>query len=211
MSDLFYDIVVFFGRHPFWVSERAVVLNPCATDRPGPFILACTHTSPYDVPLLMRHSYRRIDFVSIVEVFSKPLAGWFYGSMNAFPIDRSKPDSPKVRVILDRLAKGRVIGMFPEGRFRRGEASVVYSKQIRPGIGRLAKLANVPIVPVVVVNSVAYSRWQSWLPFRRTRYAIGFGEPIEPNAEAEEIERTLIEAMVELHTRLERQTGISIA
>ena len=46
-------------------SSRPLVLHPERARRDGAFILAANHTSPYDVPLLMRHTPRRLDFVNI--------------------------------------------------------------------------------------------------------------------------------------------------
>src|SRR5438045_3002539 len=112
MGDAFYRFVVLTGRMPFWISSRPVVLHAERARRAGPFILAANHTSPYDVPLLMRHTPRRLDFVSIIEVFRNPLVAWFYSHMNAFPVDRSRRDPATVRIILDRLARGRVVAMF---------------------------------------------------------------------------------------------------
>lgn len=201
MSDPFYDALTRLGRPAFWVSSRPIVVHADVTDRPGAYLLAANHTSAYDIPILMRHCRRRIDFVSIAEVFRNPFTAWLYGNMNAFPLERSRPDSPAVRTILDRLRAGRVVGVFPEGGFRTGEASVVHSRRIRPGIGRLALLANVPIVPCVIVDSAAYRRFTSWLPLRRTRYRIAFGEAISPKGTAEAIETRLVDAFVELHQR----------
>src|SRR5688572_6064556 len=101
---------------PFWVSSRPTVMGIEHARRDGPFIVASNHLSPYDVALLMRHSPRRLDFVSIVEVFRHPLMAWFYSNMNAFPLDRHRGDPKTVRIILDRLERGRVVAMFPEGR-----------------------------------------------------------------------------------------------
>lgn len=202
MSDLFYDTLVLLGRHPFWVSSRPTVLNAGVTNRVGPFILAANHTSPYDIPILMRHCRRRIDFVSIREVFRHPFTRWLYGNMNAFPLERARPDSPAVRTILDRLGRGRVVGMFPEGGFRRGEASVIHSRIIRPGIGRLAKIANVPIVPCAIIGSENYGHPMSWLPLRRTRYGIAFGDPILPEADTDRIEARLIDAIIACYAEL---------
>ena len=203
MSDAFYRTLLVLGRPAFWTSSRPTVLNAAATARPGAFILAANHTSPYDVPILMLHCRRRIDFVSITEVFCNPFTAWLYGNMNAFPLERSRPDLPAVRTILDRLSRGRVIGMFPEGGFRVGEASVIHSRKIRSGIGRIAVLADVPIIPCIIIGSERYSRFTSWLPLRRTKYAVAFGEMIAPNATAEEIEAKLIDAFVALHTQLQ--------
>ncbi len=208
MSDAFHKVVRFFGRHVFWASSRPVVLHVERTDREGPFILAANHHSPYDVPLMMRHATRMLDFVSIVEVFRNPFVAWFYGSMNAFPLDRSKPDSPTVRIILDRLERGRAIAMFPEGGFRRLEDSVVTGGRMRPGVGRIAQMANVPVVPCVVVGSNVYARVSSWLPIRRARYGITFGEPLtidqslDKAAGASLLEDQLREAFMRLYEDL---------
>ena len=179
-----------------------MVIGAEHTRRDGPFILAATHQSPYDIPLLMRHCARPLDFVSIVEVFKNPFVAWFYGSMNAFPLDRSRRDPATVRVILDRLSKGRAVAMFPEGGFRRGADSVVHSRRIKPGIGRLAQLAGVPVIPCVIVNSIAYSRVISWLPIGRTKYAIAFAAPLLPTDDPAALEVRLIDAFVDLHAML---------
>lgn len=210
MSDAFYNFLWCIGSPAFIVSGRPTVINAAVTRRDGACIIASNHQSPYDVPLIIRHAARNVDFVSIVEVFRHKFLGWFYGSMNAFPIDRSRPDSPTIRIILDRLSRGRVIGMFPEGRFRKGPDSVIHTGIIRPGIGRIANLAAAPVIPCVVVGSEQYSRFTSWLPLRRTRYAVAFGEPIDPKLPPDEIEKQLVVAMQTLHRRL-ASSGFSIA
>src|SRR3954468_12639803 len=169
MSDRFYDIVVFIGRFPFWVSSRVTLLHLDRAARDGAYILACSHTSPYDIPVLMRSSPKRLDFVSIAEVFAKPFVGWFFGNMNAFALDRGRRDSATVRIILDRLARGRSVVMFPEGHIRKPEQSVVRGAPFRGGVARIARLAGAPILPVVAWGTPAYSRFTAWLPHRRTR------------------------------------------
>jgi 1-acyl-sn-glycerol-3-phosphate acyltransferase len=210
MSDAFYNVVWTVCAPAFLVSGSPTVIGIEHTRRDGAFILAANHQCAYDVPLLMLHVRRKIDFVSIVEVFRKPLVGWFYGSLNAFPLDRSKPDSPTVRVILDRLTRGRVVGMFPEGRFRTGAASMVHTRQIKPGIARIAQLAGVPIVPCAIIGSPAYSKFKSWLPRKRTRYGLAFGKPIRPEGEPSSIELKLSDAIASLHGELAGRLGFGI-
>src|SRR4051794_40364904 len=180
MSDWFYTAVVTLGTHVFWLSSKPVVIGLEHTRGKGAFIIASTHQSPYDVALLMRHAVRHLDFVSTTEVFANPLLRWFYGSLNAFPLDRSKRDPATVRPILTRLERGRVVALFPEGRLRPGADSVVHTRQIRRGVGGIARMARVPIVPCAIINSVAYSRAASWLPIGRVKYGIAFGPPILP-------------------------------
>jgi len=145
-----------------------------------PIILAANHTSPIDVPLLILHVPRKLDFVSSTEVFAIPGVGRFYRAMNAFPLDRSRPDSGTVRVILDRLKAGRTIAMFPEGGFRLQDRSVLHGGAIRPGIGRIARIAQTPVVPCAIEDSLSYMRAGAWLPLRRTRYGVAFGSPMAP-------------------------------
>jgi 1-acyl-sn-glycerol-3-phosphate acyltransferase len=201
MSDTFYRIVRGLGGHVFSLSGAAVVTGLENVPRSGACLIASNHTSPYDVPLLIHHVPRLLDFVSIVEVFRYPAVGWFYGNMNAFALDRHKPDVPTVRTIMNRLERGRVVVMFPEGGFRRGEASVLRGGKLRPGIGRLVNVAGVPLVPAVVINSAAYAKVRAWLPLRGTRYAIAIGEAISNEHAPDEIEARLVAAMVRLYEK----------
>ncbi len=194
MSDAFYRFIRTVGSPIFDLTARPTVRGVEHIPAHGPFILACTHQSYFDVPILIRHTPRLLDIVSITEVFRNPLVAWFYGSLNAFPLERSRADPATVRTILTRLEKGRVVAMFPEGRLQTGDASVLHSGKIRRGVGRIATLANVPIVPCVILNSAAYIRPAAWLPFRRTRYTLAYGPPIPPTAEPEAIEADLVAA-----------------
>ena len=203
MSDRFYNFVWGAGCHVFWLTSKPVVIGADRTKIDGPFILAATHSSAYDIPLLIRHTRRVIDFVSTVEVFSQgKLFAWFYRSLGAFPLDRSKPDAPTVRTILDRLANGRVVAIFPEGGIKKEQHAVYNTRKMRPGIGRIAKLANVPIVPVVLLGSIAYSKWWSWLPIRQVRYGVIYGEPIVPDQNDLATEELLIARFVSLNGQL---------
>jgi 1-acyl-sn-glycerol-3-phosphate acyltransferase len=208
VSDLFYNFIWLVGSHPFLLSSRTVVLHRERLKRPGGYILASTHLSEFDVAVLIVKSPRKLDWVSIVEVFRKPFVGWFYGSMNAFPLDRSRPDSPTVRVILDRLARGRVVAMFPEGNIRTPETSVLNGGHFKPGVARIAQLADVPVVPCVVLGAGAYTRVKSWLPIKRVRWGINIGEPLTVRKDLDKHEATtefgdrLRSAYLELHEEL---------
>lgn len=205
MSDVFYKVIRAIGRPCFWVCSRPVVVGLEHLPARGPFILAATHQSPYDVALLIRHADRLLDFVSITEVFRNPFVAWFYGGMNAFPLERSRPDAATVRVILNRLEAGRAVAMFPEGRICADEQSVVHTGRIRAGLGRIATLTGAPIVPCVIVNSSAFSRIASWLPLRRTVYGISVGEPMEPTGESADLERVYVETVQRMHADLVAQ------
>ena len=183
--DLFYRGLVRLGRFPMWVTSRPIIVEAHHAAREGGYILASNHFSPYDIPILMRSTPRRLDFVSIIEFFQKPFVAWLFSNMNAFPLDRHHADPKTVRLILDRLARGRVIAMFPEGDMRNEQTSVVNGGPFRAGLLRIATLANVPIIPVVIDGSAAYSNLINMLPLRRVRYGLIYGQPIDVRDEQE--------------------------
>ena len=194
MSDFMYRWVVRLGYPAFWVSSRPVVLHrERQTEPEGAYLLAPNHLSAYDVPCLMAQAPRGglIDFVSITELFQNRLSRWFLSGVNAFPLDRSRVDGPTVRIILDRLARGRVVAMFPEGRIRKPAESVLNGGDVKPGIARIAQLAGVPIIPCVILGTGAYARFKSWLPLKQVRYGVNYGKPIYPRTDVDEDEARL--------------------
>jgi 1-acyl-sn-glycerol-3-phosphate acyltransferase len=213
VSEAFYDVIRFVGRHVFWLTSRPLVLHAERLRRAGAFIVAANHQSPYDVPLLIRHAGRHLDFVSITEVFRNPFVAWFYGSMNAFPLDRARRDSLAVRTIIERLKKGRAIAMFPEGRLTPLKDSVVSGGRIRPGIGRIAQMTGAPVIPVAIVDSRVYGRVSAWLPIRRMRYGMLVGEPLVARADLDKaksarvLEEELKTALVRLYAELSAAMG----
>jgi 1-acyl-sn-glycerol-3-phosphate acyltransferase len=176
------------GSCVFRACSKPVVLHASRANRPGAYLLVAPHLSPFDVPLLYRHTPRKLDFVSITELFAYRFIRWLYGSMNAFPLDRSRADSAAVRTILDRLARGRVVAMFPEGGLRTLERSVLRGGRMRSGTGRIAQLAGVPVIPAVVLGATKFAHFVAWLPLRRVRYGVIYGEPIEIDPRADTLE-----------------------
>ena len=208
MSDLAYKIVWHTCHPVIWVTSRPTVLHRERVDVPGAYILAPNHLSPYDVPCLMAASPRNLDFVSIVEAFRNPLVALLYGSVNVFPLDRSRPDSPTVRIILDRLRRGRVVAMFPEGSLRDEQNSVLVGAPFKPGVARIAQLADAPVVPTVIVGTKGYANPLKWAPIRGLRYGVNFGEPIRVRKDVDKAEAVTLflgemkQAYLDLHAEL---------
>lgn len=206
--DRFYRFVVAVGRAIFRVSSRPVVLHAQRVPVSGGALLASNHTSHYDVACLMNSCPRPIDFVSIVEVERRPLVAAFFRRLNCVFLDRARSDAVTAKAILARLRAGRLVGIFPEGRLTPAEASVLRGGEIVSGIGQLAQLTNAPVVPCVVLDTANFAGFAPWLPLRRTRYAVAFGEPIVvrgdlPRREARlDLEDRWRRSLLELETEL---------
>jgi 1-acyl-sn-glycerol-3-phosphate acyltransferase len=213
MPDAFYRIVRAIGRPVVWSCSRATVLHRERVDRArGPMLIAPNHLSPYDVSCLIASTDQLLDFVSIVEVFRKPLAGWFLGRMNAFPLDRGRADPATVRKIVDRLERGRKVVMFPEGQIRTPARSLLNGGGFNPSVARLARLGAAPIVPCVVLGTGGFGRVSAWLPTKSVRYGVAFGEaiPVEQEADEDEALARLTRAYQNLYTELRSATGLTV-
>jgi 1-acyl-sn-glycerol-3-phosphate acyltransferase len=188
MSDLAYRIVVNACLPAFLVSGSPVLLGRENVPRKGAGILAPTHLSHYDVPVLMGHTPRNIDFMSVVEFLGMPFVGWLFTHMNCFFLDRGRSDMKAVRTGLEKLKQGRFISMFPEGRIRDFEDSIVHGKPFKPGLARIAYLSGAPVIPCVVLGADAYKKPTAWMPLRRIQYGIIYGQPLTARTDLEERE-----------------------
>lgn len=156
------------------------VFHPERSATPGPWILAANHISHFDPPLISIASRRMIDWMAMKDLFKHPAVISYFDIIGTFPTDRDNVDRASVKTTLNRLKIGRVVGMFPEGGIRAGSTSVLEGAPMRPGSGAMAQMANVPIIPCVVLGTDRLYNRKNWRPFGRTPFWIGFGELIHP-------------------------------
>lgn len=145
----------------------------------GAFLLAGNHISHFDPPFLTMVSPRKIDWMAMAELFENKLLARWLRSVDTFPVDRHRVDRTAVKVAIAKLRAGHVVGMFPEGGIRDGEASMLYGAPGRGGIGTLAYMADVPVIPFVILGSDKMYAKSAWNPFRKTEVWIAFGAPIQ--------------------------------
>ncbi len=197
-------------RPIFWVSQRVRVVGLEHVDRPGGYLLAANHHNAMDIPGLMYITPRLIEFVSTLQITQHPLVGPFYRRFQPIPLNRGIVDSRTLREVVRRLQAGRGGGIFPEGRLCPEEESVTNGGGHRPGLGRIARLAGVPIVPAAILDAGSMMRPTAWLPLKRNRFAVAFGEPLwvrrdlEPREAQQELEARWRAAVMGLAAELKR-------
>lgn len=126
-----------------WRVEGARHL-PCT----GP-VLICSNHFHWADPLAVAWASRRpVHFMAKVELFRNRLVGAALRSVGAFPVNRSQVDPSAIKESLGHLARGRVLGIFPEGtRSQSGELQQAYG-----GAAFLAIKGRAPIVPVALAG-----------------------------------------------------------
>ncbi|MCX5781349.1 MAG: lysophospholipid acyltransferase family protein [Elusimicrobia bacterium] len=115
----------------------------------GGFIFASNHISWYDPPVVGVSIKRELHIMAKEELFDIPVLGSFIKAINTFPVKRGQFDIKSIRFAQTILEKGEGLFMFPEGtRSKDGN----FGKAL-PGVGMLACVAQVPVVPVRVRNT----------------------------------------------------------
>jgi 1-acyl-sn-glycerol-3-phosphate acyltransferase len=196
---LVYKLTVWFLRALLAPFVRVRVLHPEHVRLAGPCLLACNHIAHFDPPIIAARIRRKVDWMATAGLFTNRFLGGWLRATDTFPVDRSRADRGSVRTALDRLAKGRIVGVFPEGGIRDGAASILGGAPMIPGLGALSQISGAPLLPCVILGSDRLYARRSYLPFRRVTIWIGFGEPLYSEGTGKEaraeLEARLAEAM----------------
>ena len=203
-----YYVGKLFVKLLFGCVARVRVLGRENANRSGGFLLASNHISHFDPFLISLRVRRRIDWITMAEFFRPPVLGFLLRSIDAFPAARDRADLETVRTAIDRLKRGRIVGIFPEGGIRDGVRSLLEGAAVRPGAATFAQIADVPVVPCVILGTDRFYSRKQCLPFRRTPVWIAFGKPISSSPELqkslarERIESELAAAFKSLYAEL---------
>lgn len=154
----------------------------------GGVLLISNHLSYVDVPLLQMACPRYIHYVAAEGLFRVWWLGWLLRMMSVVPISQRDPRRA-FRRVSERLGKGEVVCLFPEGQISRTGNLL----KLKPGFELMARHAQCPILPTFIDGI-----WGSVFSFAGNRYwgssplpplhpvRVHFGSPIEPGAGAVE-------------------------
>ena len=162
----------FYSRWWFRLQRK----GPCRVPVEGPVIVAANHTASID-PLLLVAScpYRVIGFMTAREYYNFPLAHILMKHTDCIPVSRDGHDLRSTRTALAHLKKGKVLGIFPEGRIVAPGEEI----EAKDGVALLALRSKAVIVPA----HIGGTRWSGGVLksfFSRHRAEVRFGHPIEP-------------------------------
>ena len=137
--------------------------------RRGGAIVVSNHWALSDPILIALISPRIIHFMAKQELFHNPVARFLLmRGLYAFPVNRKQADMASLRQAMDVLQKGRVFGIFPEGRRSvTGELD-----ELERGAAFLALRCKVPIIPISSDPRT----------YRKLRINMIVGEPMDAQA-----------------------------
>lgn len=131
----------------------------------GAVLLCSNHISLLDPVLLACALKRRISFMAKKELFSTKAGNWFFRMLGMVPVDRGASDIQALRICLEVLNEGGLLGIFPQGhRYKQDE-----KREIQNGAALMALRSKAVVVAAHVSAPLK--------AFHRT--TIRFSQPID--------------------------------
>ena len=153
----------------------------------GGVIIAPTHRSNLDGPLVGSSSHRRVRYLGKDSLFRPAAAGLAMRSFGSFPVRRGEADLDAMRVAKEMLEAGECMLVFPEGSRQEGDSI----GEIYDGTAWLASKAGTPVVPVGIAGTEVAMPTGSKFP-SRVPVTVVVGEVLDPPkaADGERVKRS---------------------
>jgi len=179
--------------------------------RTGPLLVAPNHPNALvDALLVGRIIPRRLLITAKATLFANPIAAWALRKLGVLPLRRMSDERRRIqgggaasttrnedtfRAVLDALAAGGAVLMFPEGK----SWDEPYLAPLRTGIARIALQAQEGGVSGVTIVPVGIVFEQKERP--RSRVLVQVGEPIDVEAWSREPHANAVAALTDELTR----------
>ena len=98
------------------------------------------------------------------ELLAVPGLGWFIKQLGAFPVKRGGVSKESIRLSLDLLKNGELLGIFPEGTRNRTGENIA-----KRGAANLALKSGATVIPAAIIGS--------YKPF--SRVDVIYGKPVD--------------------------------
>lgn len=164
----------------------------------GGAVVAINHTSYVDwlpAGLAMRRRRRRLRFMIKAEMQQVKVVNFLIKRTGTIPVDRNA-GSGAYAVAVQRLREGELVGVYPEATISRS----FELKEFKTGAARMAREADVPIVPIIVWG--AQRIWTKDHPRRLGRHKVPItvrvGLPLHAAADVAQTDEALRDSMTKL-------------
>ncbi|MED3662219.1 lysophospholipid acyltransferase family protein [Ureibacillus terrenus] len=166
------------------------------------YVLACTHNGYVDILNLGLSIYpRQIHFMAKKELFDIKGLSWLITKLNAFPVDRENPGPSVIKIPLQLLKNGEIVGIFPTG------TRTTQNSNLKQGAITIAQLAKAKVVPAAYIGPKNLKE-----VFQRKKAYLIYGKPftVPSGKEAREeytvfLEKELQRLTEELKQKMEKK------
>ncbi|GGF87764.1 lysophospholipid acyltransferase family protein [Paenibacillus abyssi] len=129
----------------------------------GSALLCSNHISNIDPTTVGVKVNRKVHYMAKAELFSFRPIGAFLRALGAFPVKRGGVSKESIRMALQLLKDGNVMGIFPEGTRNSGDGMG------KKGAAMIALRSGAAVIPVAIIGK--------YRPFRPIK--IVYGKPVD--------------------------------
>ncbi|AIG65700.1 lysophospholipid acyltransferase family protein [Weissella tructae] len=169
---MFYTVARYVVNVVFWLfNGRYTVTGKENLPQESNYIMVGPHRALWDMIYFALAVWpKRFTFMAKKELFQNPILRWILTNANAFSVDRENPGPSAIKIPVNSLKKTDMsLIMFPSG--------TRHSQEMKGGAMMIAKMAGVPLVPVVYQGPVKMSEFFN--PFKRGQVSVAIGAPVE--------------------------------
>lgn len=164
MDVWFYRLVRPIVKLFFYFVYRPKVIGKENVPKKGRIVIASNHTDYFDCVALVATNKRTIHFLAKDELL-KGFWGPAFKAMGIIPVNRREKDKNALPAAIKVLEEERVIGIFPEGTFKKDVEGLL---PFKIGAVKMAHDAESMILPMAIVGE--------FKPFRKG-LTLRFGKP----------------------------------
>lgn len=174
MDVWFYRLVRPIVKLFFYIVYRPEVVGKDSVPKKGRIVLACNHTDYFDCVAIVATNKRTVHFLAKDELL-KGFFGPAFKAMGIIPVNRREKDKNALATALKVLEEDKMIGIFPEGTFKKEVKDLL---PFKIGAVKMAHDSESKIVPMAVVGE--------FRPFRKGLKLI-YGKPYK--IESDDLEK----------------------
>ena len=134
----------------------------------GAAILAVSHVSLWDPPVLISCTKRPMRTMAKKELFRNKLLAAVLKMAGAFPVDRGTGDITAVKTALKALKDGELFTIYPAGKRVKGDEEA----NAKAGVALIASRSGAPVIPIAMRGGYRL--------FRRVTITVGMPMTMEP-------------------------------
>jgi 1-acyl-sn-glycerol-3-phosphate acyltransferase len=152
------------------------VIGKSRIPKTGGLLVLANHVSDLDPPVVQYACPRAIRFMAKSELFDMKGVGAALRTFQSFPVRRDSADRESIRMSVDLLKDGQVVGVFPEGELSEdGEL-----QELKAGTALIIRLAQCRVICCGLKGT------NEWMPYGKLtpkpnfkKVQIVWGEPME--------------------------------
>lgn len=170
---LFRRLVHWLSRLLVFLWTRSSVTGLENIPKRGPALLVSNHLGDADLILGFAYAPQIVEPFAKIELYDIPLLGWVLDTYGVIWVRRGQPDRRALRVVMEAMKQGRMVGIAPEGR----ESLTGSLEEGTGGAAYIALKTDVTVIPITFIGTENKHVFQNMKRLRRTDVSVTIGTP----------------------------------